>query len=59
MTVIAHAADGLVRTGTLGLNAIDSERHIKLLVATWCVTALIVVLLYGTTLARRPNASAL
>ena len=44
MTLIAHAADGLVRTGNLGLNAIDSERHIMLLVATWCVAALVVVL---------------
>jgi membrane protease YdiL (CAAX protease family) len=59
MTLIAHAADGLVRTSALGLNAIDSERHIKLLVATWCVTALIVVLLYGPKLSRRPNAPAL
>ena len=55
MTLIAHAADGLVRTGNLGLNASDSERHIMLLVATWCVAALVVVLLYGTTLTRRPN----
>jgi membrane protease YdiL (CAAX protease family) len=59
MTLIAHAADGLVRTGALGLNPIDSERHIKLLVATWCVTAMIVVLLCGPTLRRRPNAPAL
>ena len=56
MTLIAHAADGLVITGNLGLNAIDSERHVMLLVATWCVTALVVVLLYGPTLTRRPNA---
>jgi membrane protease YdiL (CAAX protease family) len=56
MTLIAHAADGLVITGNLGLNAIDSERHIMLLVATWCVTALIVVLIYGPTFTRKPNA---
>ena len=50
MTLIAHAADGLVLTGNLGLNAIDSERHIMLLVATWCVAAFVVSLLYGPTL---------
>jgi membrane protease YdiL (CAAX protease family) len=58
MTLIAHAADGLVLTGNLGLNALDSERHIRSLVATWCVTALVIVLLYGPTLTRRPNAHA-
>jgi membrane protease YdiL (CAAX protease family) len=54
ITLIAHAADGLVITGNLGLNAIDSERHIMLLVAMWCVTALVVVILYGPTLTRKP-----
>ncbi|MGR9148110.1 hypothetical protein ACU8MT_01445 [Rhizobium leguminosarum] len=56
ITLIAHAADGLVIAGNLGLNAIDSERHIMLLVATWCVTALVVVILYGPTLTRKPAA---
>jgi membrane protease YdiL (CAAX protease family) len=51
MTLIAHAADGLVLTSNLGLSAVDAERHTKLLVATWCVSALLVVLLYGRTLA--------
>ncbi|MBP2486322.1 CPBP family intramembrane metalloprotease [Rhizobium sp. PRIMUS64] len=55
MTLIAHAADGLVITGNLGLNAIDSQRQIMLLVATWCVTALVVVMLYGATLTGKPN----
>ncbi len=54
MTLIAHAADGLVITGNLGLNAIDSERHMMLLVATWCVAALIVVVGYWSALTRRP-----
>jgi len=54
ITLIAHAADGLVIAGNLGLNAIDSERHIMLLVATWCVTALVVVILYRPTLTRKP-----
>ncbi|MVO94418.1 hypothetical protein [Rhizobium leguminosarum] len=49
ITLIAHAADGLVIAGNLGLNAIDSERHIMLLVATWCV-----VILYRPTLTRKP-----
>ena len=53
MTLIAHAADGLVLTGNLGLNAIDSERHIMLLVATWCVAALVVSFLYGPTLVKK------
>jgi membrane protease YdiL (CAAX protease family) len=56
MTLIAHAADGLVLTGNLGLNAVDSERHIMLLVATWCVAAAVVVLINGPTLTRKPNA---
>jgi hypothetical protein len=55
MTLIAHATDGLVLTRSLGLNAIDAERHIMLLVATWCVAALIVVLLYGPTLTLKSN----
>jgi membrane protease YdiL (CAAX protease family) len=58
MTLIAHAADGLVLTGNLGLGAVDSERHIMLLVATWCVAALVVVLVYGRPLTRRPNVAA-
>jgi membrane protease YdiL (CAAX protease family) len=55
MTLIAHAADGLVITGNLGLNAVDGERHIMLLVATWCVAAAVVVLINGPTLTRKPN----
>ncbi|WP_167480769.1 CPBP family intramembrane glutamic endopeptidase [Mesorhizobium waimense] len=56
MTLIVHAADGLVITGNLGLNEIDSERHIVILVAMWCVVALLVVLLTGPSLMRRPLA---
>ena len=58
MTLMAHAADGLVLTGYLGLNAIDNERHIMLLVATWCAVAAVVVLLYGSALMRRPYVQA-
>jgi hypothetical protein len=53
MTLIAHAADGLVMTGYLNLNAIDSERHIMLLVGVWVVAAAVVVLLNGRTLIQR------
>jgi membrane protease YdiL (CAAX protease family) len=56
LTLIAHAADGLVITGNLGLDAIDGDRQMMLLVATWCVVALAVVLIYGPTLTRKPNA---
>ena len=49
MTLIAHAADGLVMTGYLNLNAIDSERHIMLLVGVWVAAAVVVVLLNGRT----------
>jgi membrane protease YdiL (CAAX protease family) len=55
MTLIAHAADGLVLTGNLGLNADDAERHVMLLIATWCVAAVLVVLFYGPKLTRKPD----
>lgn len=57
-TLIAHAADGLVLTGALGLNATDSERHVMLLVVVWCVAAILVVLLYGPALMLRPARAA-
>jgi membrane protease YdiL (CAAX protease family) len=53
MTLIAHAADGLILTGNLGLGPADSERHIMLLVAVWCVMAVLVILFNSRTLARR------
>jgi len=56
MTLIAHAADGLVITGNLGLDATDSEHHVMILVATWCVVALLVVLFNGPTLRWRSAA---
>jgi membrane protease YdiL (CAAX protease family) len=54
MTLMAHAADGLVLTGSLGLNPADSERHIMLLVGVWIVAAAAVVLLGGMKLTLRP-----
>jgi membrane protease YdiL (CAAX protease family) len=53
MTLIAHAADGLVLTGYLDLNPSEGERHIMLLVGVWCVTAVLVVLFNSRTVARR------
>jgi membrane protease YdiL (CAAX protease family) len=55
MTLIAHAADGLVITGYLGLSAVDSERHIMLLIVTWCVVAAVVILFNGSKGALYPN----
>lgn len=55
ITLIAHAADGLVITSNLGLDASDSERHIKLLVATWCVVAVLVALVYGASMTGKSN----
>ena len=54
MTLMTHAADGLVMTGYLNLNAVDSERHIMLLVGVWVVAAVVVVLLGGMKLTQRP-----
>ena len=56
LTLIAHAADGLIRTGNLGWAEADSTRYLVLLVAVWCVTALLVVVRYGPTLVRKPAA---
>ena len=53
MTLIAHSADGLVLTGSLGLNEADSTRHIMILVVVWCVVGLVVALIYGPTLRSR------
>jgi uncharacterized protein len=39
MTLIAHAADGLVVASYLGLNTDESERYIMLLIVVWCVVA--------------------
>jgi uncharacterized protein len=55
MTLMAHAADGLVLTGSLGLNPSDSERHIMLLIAVWCVVAIILVLPQSLASMRQPR----
>ncbi len=56
LTLIAHAADGLIRTSNLGWAEADSTRYLVLLVAVWCVTALLMVVRYGPTLVRKPAA---
>jgi uncharacterized protein len=53
MTLIAHAADGLVLTNSLGQNAVETQRHMVLLVVVWCVSALAVVGLTGLKLGRQ------
>jgi membrane protease YdiL (CAAX protease family) len=58
LTLIAHATDGLFRTGMLGWTGADSSRYFTLLIAVWCVTALIVVLRYGSTMGRKPTLKA-
>lgn len=54
LTLIAHAADGLIRTGNLGWAEADGARYLMLLVAVWCVVALSIVVRYGPTLVRKP-----
>jgi hypothetical protein len=58
MTLMAHAADGLVMTSYFGLNAVDSERHVMLLVAVWCVAAAVVVLFNGSMRGLKSNPQA-
>jgi uncharacterized protein len=53
MTLIAHAADGLVVTSYLGLNTSDSQRYIMLLIVLWCAAATCVVIGRGVTLTRK------
>jgi hypothetical protein len=48
-------ADGLVPTGNLGLNAIDSQRHIMLLVATCVWQRCSSLFDTGGLLSRRPK----
>jgi membrane protease YdiL (CAAX protease family) len=54
MTLITHATDGLIGAGMLGWTGVDSSRFYGVLIAVWCVTALIIVLRYGSTMGRKP-----
>jgi hypothetical protein len=51
MAVILHAADGLIRAGFTGA---DLNRFFIFYTATWCVLAVIIVLIYGPSLVRKP-----
>jgi uncharacterized protein len=57
MTLVAHAADGLVLTDYLGLNAADAARQIMMMVALWIVAALLVVLAQGRVLKGRQSST--
>ncbi len=54
MTLIAHATDGLISAGVLGWTGVDASRFYMVLIAVWCVTALFVVIRYGTNMGRKP-----
>src|SRR5262249_50194031 len=54
MPLIPPATDGLVGAGMLGWTGVDSSRYYTVLIAVWCLTALIVVVRYGSTLGRKP-----
>ncbi len=53
LTLIAHATDGLIGAGMLGWTGVDANRYYAVLIAVWCVTALIVVIRYGSTMGRK------
>lgn len=54
MTLIAHATDGLIGAGMLGWTGVDGTRYFMVLIAVWCVTALLVLVRYGSTMGRKP-----
>jgi membrane protease YdiL (CAAX protease family) len=53
LTLITHATDGLIGASMLGWSGVDSSRYFTGLIAVWCVTALIVVIRYGSTMGRK------
>ncbi len=55
LTLIAHATDGLIRADRLGWEGTDASRFLVLVVAVWCVTALVVVIRFRTTMGRNPE----
>lgn len=55
MTLIAHVTDGLVNNGMLGWTGADSSRYIMVLIAVWCMTALIVVISNWSRMGRQPE----
>jgi hypothetical protein len=55
LVLIAHAADGLIRAGFTGA---DLTRFYIFLVAAWWVAVLVVLILYGPSLVRKPATQA-
>jgi membrane protease YdiL (CAAX protease family) len=52
LVLIAHAADGLIRPGFTG---VDQTRFFLFYVGAWWVAVLVVLVLYGPTLVRKPT----
>jgi uncharacterized protein len=58
LTLIAHIADGFFIMRNLGLTGADATRLTWLQVAVWVVVAIVVVIVYGPTLTRKPSVPA-
>jgi uncharacterized protein len=56
LSLIFHAADGLIRIEGLGFVGADAERMVWLYSGLWCAMAIGVVILAGSNLGRRPAA---
>jgi membrane protease YdiL (CAAX protease family) len=58
LSLILHAADGLILVEGLGFAGADAERMVWLYSGLWCAVAIGVVVLAGSNLGRRPAARA-
>jgi membrane protease YdiL (CAAX protease family) len=56
LSLIFHAADGLIQIERLGFVSADAERMVWLYSGLWCAMAIGVVMLAGSNLGRRPAA---
>jgi uncharacterized protein len=56
LSLIFHAADGLILIEGLGFVGADAERMVWLYSGLWCAMAIGVVILDGSNLGRRPAA---
>jgi membrane protease YdiL (CAAX protease family) len=56
LSLIFHAADGLILVEGLGFVGADAERMVWLYSGLWCAMAISVVMLEGSNLGRRPAA---
>ena len=54
LSLMFHAADGLIQIERLGFVGADAERMVWLYSGLWCAMAIGVVLLYGSNLGRQP-----